>query len=183
MARRLAASSLLLIFLWSLLPAAAAEKTVRFYALPDHGQLALRVPDTWADNVSQPPDRIPPTISFKETSGAAFAVLVTPVWPAPGHAQLTLEEAKKIVASGAEKAAAQAVEKNVPIKNLPGDAGSGFYFQATDKAPKSGEYKFMTQGAIVLDQLIVTFTALTNDGQREIVVEALAMVVSAQHRR
>ena len=77
----------------------------------------------------------------------------------------------------------QATEKNIPIRRLAGAAGRGFYFQATDKAPAPGEYKVMTQGAIVLADLIVTFTALTNEGQGEIVAAALAMLTSAEHRR
>lgn len=181
--RKIGAASFLLICLWSALPAAAADRTVRYYVLPDHGELALSVPDAWVDNLHQPPDRLPPTITFKEMSGASFEVLVTPIWAAPGHAMPTQEEAKRIVQGGADKAAEQAIEKNIPIRNLVGAAGRGFYFQATDKAPAPGEYKIMTQGAIVLADLIVTFTALTNDGQGEIVAAALAMVASAKHRR
>ena len=184
MAHRIGAGSFLLIILWSsVVPAVSAERTVRYYALPDHGDLALSVPDAWIDNLHQPPERLPSTITFKEISGAPFEVLVTPIWAAPGHAPLTPEAAQEIVRAGAKKAEEQAIEKNIKIRSLAGGAGPGFYFQATDKAPAPGEYRFMTQGAMVLGDLVVTFTALTNDGEADIVAAALAMVASAKHRR
>jgi hypothetical protein len=49
----------------------------------------------------------------------------------------------------------------------------GFYFAATDRAPKPDEYKFLTQGVVRVGELSVTFTILTNDGQDAVVKQAL----------
>ena len=49
------------------------------------------------------------------------------------------------------------------------------------KAPKPGEYKYMTQGMLVVRELAVSFTILTNDGQQQVVQDALTMLKSATH--
>jgi hypothetical protein len=57
--------------------------------------------------------------------------------------------------------------------------GPGFYFSATDRAPKPDEYKFLTQGVVRVGELSVTFTILTNDGQDAVVKQALDALKSA----
>ncbi|HEY7676568.1 MAG TPA: hypothetical protein VIG69_05830, partial [Candidatus Methylomirabilis sp.] len=69
----------------------------------------------------------------------------------------------------------------IEVRELQGVAARGYYFSATDRAPKPGEYKFMTQGMLRVGSLLVTFTILTNDGQGNIVADALAMLRSARH--
>jgi hypothetical protein len=58
----------------------------------------------------------------------------------------------------------------------------GYYYTVTDKAPKPGEFKLMTQGMFGLVDLRVSFTILTNEGQEGTVKEALAMLSSASLR-
>ena len=65
---------------------------------------------------------------------------------------------------------------------LQGTAGKGFYFCATDRAPKPGEYKYLTQGTIRVGELLVTFTILTNDGQAGVVSGAMMMLKTARHK-
>ena len=52
-----------------------------------------------------------------------------------------------------------------------GRSGPGFY-SATDRAPKPGEFKFLTQGIVRVGELAVTFT-IPNDGQEAVVKQAL----------
>ena len=160
---------------------AHAESTVRRYELPDHGMLALNVPDAWIDNVSQPPGRLPPTISFGAKDGAPFAVLITPIWPADPSKRITQAKIEEIVHGSATQFAPQSVEGKLEVKPLKGAFGSGYHVFATDKAPKPGEFKFVDQGALTVGALLATFTILTNDGQADIAKEALAMVTTARH--
>jgi hypothetical protein len=158
-----------------------AESTVRRYELPDHGRLALEVPDGWVDNVRQPPERLPPTISFKQKSSAAFDILITPIWPFDPAKRLTPAKVEEIVRDSAKKAEPQAVERKLEVRPLKGTSGSGHYFFATDKAPAPGEHKYMTQGALTVGELLVTFTILTNPGQTDIAKQALDMLTTARH--
>jgi hypothetical protein len=77
------------------------------------------------------------------------------------------------VQRGVDGAQTQAVEKELRVVEFQGRTGPGFYFSATDRAPKPDEYKFLTQGVVRVGELSVTFTILTNDGQEPIVKQAL----------
>lgn len=160
---------------------AHAQSTVRRYQLPDHGKLALNVPDGWVDNVDQPEGGLPPTISLKQKSGKAFDVLITPIWPVTAARRLTPAKVEEIVKGSANQAAPQAVERKIDIKPLQGTSGAGHYFFATDKAPAPGEHKFMTQGALTVGELLLTFTILTDDGQADIAKQALEIITTARH--
>ena len=65
------------------------------------------------------------------------------------------------------------------VKELSGPACHGYYFSATDKAPKSGEYAYMTQGIARTGDILIAFTVLTNDGQEAVVKAALDMLRGA----
>ncbi len=162
--------------------AMAGEINIRRYQLPDHGSIQLKVPTLWKDEIQQPPNRLPPTITFKQKAGASFDVLITPIWPAKKDMPLTEEEGiRQLVLQGAELAQPQSVEEKIELKKLDGSSGPGYYFSVTDRAPGPGEYKYMTQGMVRVSNLVVTFTILTNDGQGNIVTDAIAMLKSAVH--
>src|SRR6266852_4027247 len=125
---------------------AASGVSPHSYDLPEHGALTLLVPDGWTSEVKQPPNRLPPTIGLKPRSGMPFAVLVTAGWPT-GAASKIPDEAtmRSEVAAAAKGAAAQSVEGVLPVQEIKGVDGAGFYFAATDRAPNPGEYKYLTQ--------------------------------------
>ena len=82
----------------------------------------------------------------------------------------------------ADKIAEQAVEKTIDVKPLKGGTNTGYYFAVTDRAPKPGEFKFLNQGMVIVADLLVTFTILTNDGQDAVVTAGLSMLSAAEKR-
>ncbi len=87
---------------------------------------------------------------------------------------------RDIVERSAKDVASQAVEETIEIKELQGDSVAGYYFTATDKAPKPGEFKYMTQGMFRVGDVGPTFTILTNDGGESVILDALAMLKGAK---
>jgi len=174
---------LLLALLWPTIAPQAAGLTVeKRYRLPGHGYLQLNVPASWEDELSQPPDELPPTITFRSRKGNEFAVLVTPIWPArddvPASTRDSIRRSVEEVAAGVKD---HAVEKTIQLVEFSGASGPGFYFSVTDPAPKPDEYRFMTQGMVKVGGLLVTFTILTNDGNAQIKPDALAAIRGATH--
>ncbi|MDR2881936.1 MAG: hypothetical protein LBV29_08590 [Azoarcus sp.] len=158
--------------------ASAAE---RKFSLPDHGYFVIRVPSDWKDQVRQSPNRLPPTITFGPGSGKPFQVLLTTLWPATkDRPPLSRDQLRAGVERDARRVKAQAVESELPLVGFQGQSGPGFYFAATDRAPKPGEFKFLTQGVILVGELTVTFTILTNDGQELIIKQALDALKGAK---
>jgi hypothetical protein len=110
-------------------------------------------------------------------------VLITAVWPIPPVTKISDEATiRSEVATAAKKAASQFVEGALPLQELKGTEGRGFYFSATDRAPGPGEYKYLTQGIVRVGEIALAFTVLTNDGQEGVVKAALEMLRTAVHR-
>ena len=86
---------------------------------------------------------------------------------------------RRMVESAAQNAAAKAVEDALAVKELAGPELLGFYFSATDKAPKAGEYLFMTQGLARVKDMLLVFSIYTNAGQEAVVQAALEMLRGA----
>lgn len=147
------------------------------YVLPGHGAIAVAVPAQWADSIHQPRGELPPTIVFRAADSSKFQALITPIWHVNSKsAAARARSTKTIVEDSASRAAPSAVERDLPIRALAGSSGKGFYFSATDRNPEPGGYRYLTQGAIVIDDLTVTFTILTNSGSGDAVTDALQMI-------
>jgi hypothetical protein len=152
------------------------------FTLPSHGALELRVPPNWIAAVRIPTDARPRTIVFAPRDGVPFEVSLTPSWDETYNDSSERESAmRRRVGRAVEAIRANIVEKEVPLVKLRGASGYGLYFSATDKAPKSMEYKFVTQGTLGVGDISADFTILTYDGQQEIVKNALAMLATARH--
>ena len=154
------------------------------YELPNHGVLLINVPNTWVDQIRHPPGGLPPTIRFSQESGEKFEILFTPMWKTPrAPANFGTEESiKQMVEGAALNVSSQAVEKNIKVNKIKG-SNVGFYFSATDKAPKPGEYKFMSQGAIGINEIMGTFTILTSSPNSAVIDKAIEMFGNLKHPR
>lgn len=160
----------------------AEEAAVRSYPLSEHGTFQVKVPESWKDSVAQPDGGLPPTITFTPKAGAPFKILVTPLWSAqPDAKRPTADEIRVKIQRAADEMAEQAVEKTIEVKPLKGPTNIGYYFAATDRAPKPGEFKFLNQGVVLVENLLITFTILTNDGQDAVVTAALSMLSDAEN--
>jgi hypothetical protein len=130
--------------------------------------------------VNQPPDRSPPTIAFVPASGNSFQVLLTPTWPATKDgAPHSREELRAAVERGAQSARSWAVESELPVIEFQGRSGPGFYFSATERAPKPGDHSFVTTGILRVDELSMPFTVTANERQALAVKQALVLLKTA----
>jgi len=160
----------------------AEESEIRSYQLRKNGSIQLLVPNSWHDEVRQPPGNLPPTIIFKPRTGESFQILLTPMFSlSKSMVMPELPEVKRNVEEAVEDAKRQAVENVILVQTLKSDSVAGYYFSATDKAPRPGEYKYMTQGMLRIGKLAPTFTVLSNDGVDGVVSDSFAMLKSAVH--
>ena len=160
----------------------AAPATAGSYPLPEHGVLRMNVPAAWRDDVRSGSSALPPTIVFGPASGERFEVLVTPFWRAQADAPLpTKDVLRQRLEQAIEGVRPRALEQEIKPVEFAGTTGTGVYFSVTDREPNPSEYKFMTQGIFGVRELTVAFTILTNDGEREVVRQALAMLQTAVH--
>jgi len=157
----------------------AEERTTRSYQLHDHGFIQFLVPISWREEVHQSSERLPPKIVFTPKSGSSFQILLTIFSAQQGMAELTPSGVKKHVERAADGFKSQSIEKTIAINELKGPSAIGFYFSVTDKSPKPGEYKYMTQGIARIGELTPTFTILSNEGAENAVADSLTMLENA----
>ena len=160
----------------------AQQAKPQSFSLPGHGQLLLAIPSAWKVEVHQPPGPMPPTLEFSPKEGAPFHALLTATWPVPaGAPPPDLPAIRERVGAAANAAETQSVEKTVLVRELSGASTHGYYFTATDRAPKPGEFKYLTQGIIQVGAVDVAFSVVTNDGQDTVIKAALEMLRTAAH--
>lgn len=163
-------------------PVAAEETVVREYPLTGHGKIRLQVPASWKETVRQSPGGRPPTIVFTPQTGSGFMILFTPLYPVrAGTPPPSENDLQLLVQDSAVRANKQSVEKKLAIKKLNGGSVHGYYFSATDRAPRRGEYKYLTQGMLLIDEILPAFTVLTNDGNEDVVQQSLIMLKNVSH--
>jgi hypothetical protein len=171
---------MVLLLIFSLNASAAEQPIDRRYTLPDHGVFQMKVPPSWKEEIAQPPNALPPTIIFSPAKGNEFKIIITPIWKERDDTPVINDAAaQRMVERAMSKAQPNAAEKNLKMVEMKGSAGNGYYFSATDKAPEPGGYKFLTQGILLVDELVVTFTILTNDDQGVVAGAAITMLKTA----
>jgi len=175
---RFAAAFLAFVFAGAAAAQAAAQKR---YPLADHGALVVAVPAGWIDEV-QRNEKLPPTISYTLGAGKPQQVIVTPVWRVRADVPpFTKESVRRNVEHAVGAARDQAIEKEIPVVEFAGKSGAGYYFEATDKAPKPGEFRFLRQGMLMVGDMLLAFTILADDRQAPVVRDAMQMLQGATH--
>ena len=162
--------------------AVAADGEKKAFALPDNSKLELTIPAGWKDELKTNPKSAPATIALAPRDGSPFQVSVTPVArQRQGASTDTAIKMRASVQQAADKVKPGAMEQYLPVEQLAGAAGPGYYFSATDREPKPGEFKYLTQGMLLVGDVVLSFSILTNDAQEKVRDQALAMLKSASH--
>ncbi|RJP24126.1 MAG: hypothetical protein C4520_04795 [Candidatus Abyssobacteria bacterium SURF_5] len=174
-----------LVFIASFLATAvrAEDTSVRTYPLPGHGVLQMAVPLSWMDEIRQPPYDLPPTISMRPREGNEFLVMITPLWNMSEDDFSSDAKLKSLVDMDRQAMAPSAVEEELELVALKGPNARGYYFIATDRAPKPGEWKYAMRAGVATGQLLLSVTVLTNDKESAVIADALEMIRSARHHR
>jgi hypothetical protein len=168
--------ALTLLAIWPLAAIAAASHI----ALPNGDELWLAVPPTWNQKFEAPDSKTPPSVWLQQRQGPTFNVFITPLTGTPMAAAIAdPNKLRAMVTSVSRDALAQSVEMNIQVHELSSPDVHGYYFSATDRAPKPDEWKYLTQGMITVNGTPFAFTILTNDGQEVIAKTALELIRTA----
>jgi hypothetical protein len=166
----------LLLSLATAAGAIAADGEKKAFALPDNSKLELAIPAGWKDELKEK------SIALSPREGAPFQVLLAPVArQKPGTSADTAIQMRHNVQQSADKVKPSAMEPYLSVEPLAGAPGPGYYFSATDREPKPNEFKYLTQGMLLVGDVVLSFSILTNDAQEKVKDQALAMLKSASH--
>lgn len=163
-------------------PARAANTgdQIRHYPLGNAGTLTLTLADGLTDEVRTTAIGAPPTIVISAADKHRCQALITPVWRFNTEVMIPDQAGiQKFVSGAASNALSEAVETTLPLTAMTGIGGAGYYFHATDKAPKPDEYKYMTQGMVRTGDIAIAFTVLSNDGGEPDLASMLRLIAHA----
>lgn len=156
-------------------PTAVGGQEVRRFPVFRFGTLEFSVPPSWRDEIGPSPAGLPPTILLHPGSGSDFKVLITPL-PMRDRSSSDPETLRRRVESEGQSMLRTAVEDKIVLQEVRGPAAVGYFYSLTDKAPKPGEYEFLTKGVTSVGDLLLSVTILSHTKESESVRDALSML-------
>ena len=163
-------------------PWVCSDCEVRSYPVPGHGSLELNFPKDWKSEMG-PLGNLPSTITLSPPEGDDFDVVITPLWSPRGEKDYNSPaKVKALVDEDRKGLASSAVEKELVLVPLNGTAARGYYFFATDKAPKPGEFEYLYRAGVGVGDLLLRATILTHKKDTDDIKDALAALRDARQR-
>jgi hypothetical protein len=173
----------LILFLLTCLGFGARAADLRV-DLPERGSIVLAVPEDWTSHVTGAGAQLPLLVKLSPKAGKQFQVLMTLMPPASaGTPKPTLQMLRANMSRAATKAAERSEQKDLPLIDISGPGVFGTYFSATDREPEPSGYKYLTQGMIAIDDVLVGFTVLARDESASVVDAALRMLERVRRQR
>ena len=161
---------------------AGAQESGQRYPIPGQGSLLLSVPAGWRAASRSLEDPASVLLRLRPAAGDGFLIQVSALWlDAAKREGRTPPRLKGEVQKSAEKLLAQSVEKNAVIEELRGAQSFGYYYSLTDRQPKPGEYKYLTQGMVMTGELLTIFTVLHHEPAPPERGQALRMFADATY--
>ncbi|PKN66405.1 MAG: hypothetical protein CVU57_07025 [Deltaproteobacteria bacterium HGW-Deltaproteobacteria-15] len=144
--------------------------------------VVLTVPQTWIDEFTQEKGQPFRTITFTQGNDMQSRLMLSPI-PLEKESELRNPAIlRKMIEEEGGSLLSNAVEKKIAMNELLGRAGVGYYYTLTDKTSPlpPGEYRHMTHGGLIVADVLVMFTILTNRKDSPVVAEAIQMLGSAR---
>jgi hypothetical protein len=165
---------------------AQSQRTIRRYGIPKLGHLEMSVPVQWQENFMPLEDPPLLNLAYFLPSTGDFYMKITAAW-APQEADSLPDSAsiRRTVEETGKSALEMSIEKKLRLHEIRGPAAAGFYFKVTDKQDElpPEEFKYMTQGAAVVDGLTVIFTSFSNLKDMPAVSDSIEIIESARFKR
>lgn len=157
--------------------------TQRNYPVPGHGELVLEVPGDWEVTYLSLAGDKPPVITFYQTDNQEkeiFQFNLSIFWDDGFKKDITSPESiKTFVTEVGEGILESSKETELVLVPITGKEGQGYYFNLTDKAEKAGEYKYLSQGALNVRELLLVFSLFTYEPDIQLRNMALQMIQTA----
>jgi hypothetical protein len=148
----------------TLLP--AEEPQVISVTIPKADKIAIRIPSTWKQTVTQPSPQLSPTVKI-ESADRSLSLQLTFI-PDPEGRFATKESVDRLVTGANQQYVAGSVEKRLTLTQLVSSTGHGCYstFSDADLAgvptPPPGQFGNVLSGVFVIQKQAASFTLLSN---------------------
>lgn len=135
--------------------------------LPGHGRLVFNVPADWRMKVLDTPSDQPPLLEFDPGKSDAARMRVMVLWTKqPDSAYNQPEAIRKLIQMAGDSQLFTATEQQIDLKEIHGNAGTGYWYALTDRAPQAEDFQYMLHGAYPVGPLLLDFTVLSRSSLR-----------------
>ena len=164
------------------------EYTTREYPVTGHGMLVLTVPEPWNITYYEPAEFSYPVIIFyPQEKPHAFQLTLSPLWDDGYFRNITnLSFIKDYVETIGTDLLEYSDQKSLNLIEMNGRQGNGFYFQLSDEAAPETEFKYLTEGAIAVGELLVVFSYFSNlsdDSNADVIIKMLEQAIQNHQRQ
>jgi len=102
-----------------------------------------------------------------------YSICKSPISPPQGKPAPNAEALRQLASGLRDATLKTAQEKEIPLQTF--STVQGYYYRATDKNPKPGEFTQMIEGVVIDHGYLINFTLLTNDAKGK---DAQAMITA-----
>lgn len=164
------------------------EFTTREYPVPEQGLLSLEIPSHWNVTYYEPADiKAPIIIFYPQEKPHNFQLTVSPLWDEGYFRNITeLSYIKQYLESVGTDILQYSDQDELELKLLNGKQGNGYFFQVSDESAPDSEFKYLTQGALAVGELLVVFSYFSNqanDQNSDIILEMMRKAVHNHQRQ
>ncbi len=164
----------LLLLLFSSAPCQAEKSAHKGYEtdheifdIPGFGELHIDVPRLWNYNFTKSDNATPPVITFyvlEPERAEIFQLNMSIFWDEGYSRNLASDDyVKDMVQQSGQEVLAYSDETELTLEPLQTRHGNGYFFDLTDSSATKKEYRFLTQGALSVDNVLIVFALFSND--------------------
>ena len=183
--------NIILFFLYVINAPATIENDIDYqiesesFTIPGHGVLTLDVPRVWNYNFTIKDSNEPPIITFynlDKDKEEIYQLNLSVLWEDGFKRNISSPEyIQSLVEKTGKQALINSDQTNLSLKKITGQDGVGYLFNLSDSGAKTGEYQFLTQGALAVGKLLLIFSLFSNDNESILQEALLKIIMSAQH--
>lgn len=142
----------------------SSESTIRHYQMDKVGTVSFSTPKSWKEHTyTKTKDAFPIIVHFESNTGGKFNVGFAISRPFAKTEPISKPKLKEMTQKAATRYQSRVEQKELVVEEFNSNTLSGYYFEASDKTPKLGEYKYMTYGYVRAYDFLVWFIVLSND--------------------
>lgn len=162
------------------------ELDTEVFDIPEHGELVMEVPRIWNYNFTKTDSQTPPLITFyvlDSEEREIFQLNMSVFWEDGYERNITnLDYIKAMVNDAGTNTLRYSDQDTLELIDLTGRNGEGYYFELSDSNAGKKEYKYLTQGALSVGQVLLVFSLFSNDDEGILSDAMLRALKSARHR-
>ncbi len=155
------------------------------FDIPGYGEISIEVPRIWNYNFTKSDEQTPPLITFyvlDDSEKEIFQLNLSVFWDAGYSRNLTSEEyIRSLVSEAGNNTLRYSDEDELQLKPIKGRAGEGYFFDLSDSSAGEDEYRFLTQGAISVGDVLLVFSLFSNDAEGILREAMFRSLKSAKH--